>query len=391
MARIRTIKPEFWEHEGVAALPMGARLLFVASWNFADDEGLLRWNAVWLASRAFPYDLDAGLLTVADVQGWMDQLAAANLVLPYQGANRQRYGWIVSFRKHQKINRPSPTRLPVPSIQNVNVKIAYGERDGFLCGLCQQEILPNGRHESVRHSLDHVIPRSQGGTDAPSNLRSVHVGCNKARGDHDDLRGGYDPFKVDVVPDAERPPARTRRSNVVSFSEHAVNGSLAEREREGEGEREVEVPASQGPREAVQPPLLAAVDIPSPSAPARQDPRGSRLAEEWQPTPATMAWSREWAAGHPGLNVTEEWAKFRDYWLSIPGAKGRKVDWDRTWRNWLRTAAERIPRWKQQADGPAPLTNAQKRRKEGLSLLAQLQAREAAERSTASNRRAIEA
>ena len=27
---------------------------------------------------------------------------------------------------------------------------------------------------------------------------------------------------------------------------------------------------------------------------------------------------------------------FRDYWRAVPGAKGRKLDWQATFRNWLR-------------------------------------------------------
>ena len=33
-----------------------------------------------------------------------------------------------------------------------------------------------------------------------------------------------------------------------------------------------------------------------------------------------------------------ELAKFRDYWIAQPGQKGRKKDWQATWRNWLRNA-----------------------------------------------------
>lgn len=29
-------------------------------------------------------------------------------------------------------------------------------------------------------------------------------------------------------------------------------------------------------------------------------------------------------------------SRFRDYWVAQPGAKGRKVDWHATWRNWVR-------------------------------------------------------
>lgn len=36
--------------------------------------------------------------------------------------------------------------------------------------------------------------------------------------------------------------------------------------------------------------------------------------------------------------------KFRDYWVSKPGAAGRKLDWRGTWRNWVRSYLERRPK-----------------------------------------------
>ncbi len=61
MARIRTIKPEFWEDEGVAALSRDARLLWIATWNCADDEGILRWTPDYIKAQVFPYDADVTL------------------------------------------------------------------------------------------------------------------------------------------------------------------------------------------------------------------------------------------------------------------------------------------------------------------------------------------
>ena len=36
-------------------------------------------------------------------------------------------------------------------------------------------------------------------------------------------------------------------------------------------------------------------------------------------------------------DVAEEAEKFRDYWISIAGPRGIKLDWEATWRNWCRT------------------------------------------------------
>ena len=36
------------------------------------------------------------------------------------------------------------------------------------------------------------------------------------------------------------------------------------------------------------------------------------------------------------LNPTVVFDGFRDYWVSVPGQKGVKLDWSATWRNWVR-------------------------------------------------------
>ena len=60
---------------------------------------------------------------------------------------------------------------------------AYNHR---LCGICGYKIL-YGSHESEisqRNSryawnIDHIIPKSRGGTDRISNLQAVHIRCNR--------------------------------------------------------------------------------------------------------------------------------------------------------------------------------------------------------------------
>lgn len=47
---------------------------------------------------------------------------------------------------------------------------------------------------------------------------------------------------------------------------------------------------------------------------------------------------RAWAADHaPDIDLTEATDRFRDYWVAVPGARGLKLDWTATWRNWIRT------------------------------------------------------
>lgn len=66
-----------------------------------------------------------------------------------------------------------------------------------------------------------------------------------------------------------------------------------------------------------------------------RSPKGSRLPADWQPSEEDMQFALK---KRPGLNVKEEADKFRDYWHDVAGAKGCKVGWAATWRNWVRRA-----------------------------------------------------
>ena len=56
MARIRSIKPEFWDSPSTAKASPWARLLFIAMWNWADDYGRGTANLKELEGFAFPHD-----------------------------------------------------------------------------------------------------------------------------------------------------------------------------------------------------------------------------------------------------------------------------------------------------------------------------------------------
>ena len=111
MARIRTIKPEFWSDEVVATLSPWARLLFIGTWNLADDEGRLRWTPDYLNASLFMYDHHS----TAKVRTFMDEVESAGLVVAYVGGKAaQRLAYLPGFLRHQKINRPQPSKLPAP-------------------------------------------------------------------------------------------------------------------------------------------------------------------------------------------------------------------------------------------------------------------------------------
>jgi 5-methylcytosine-specific restriction endonuclease McrA len=67
-------------------------------------------------------------------------------------------------------------------------------RDAFICQLCSEPVDQDADPLSNRYpSLDHIVPRSQGGDDALSNLQTAHRICNSRRRDMSvaEYRGRY--------------------------------------------------------------------------------------------------------------------------------------------------------------------------------------------------------
>ena len=72
--------------------------------------------------------------------------------------------------------------------------------------------------------------------------------------------------------------------------------------------------------------------------PAPKPKRGSRLSDDFELTPEMIDWAIQ---KRPGVDLAEETEKFSNYFQSAPGSKGLKLDWIKTWRNWILTAKEK--------------------------------------------------
>ena len=49
------------------------------------------------------------------------------------------------------------------------------------------------------------------------------------------------------------------------------------------------------------------------------------------------SWREFCAATRPELRPEQVFERFRDYWRGVPGQRGTKLDWEATWRNWVRS------------------------------------------------------
>lgn len=112
MARIRTIKPEFFTSDDIVSMTPLARLFYVSLWCEADREGRLSWNTRTLKRRYLSAD-------DVDIDMLASELTDAGLIEIYEVEGRL-YAEILSFKNHQVINNREaesvlPSRVKVAS------------------------------------------------------------------------------------------------------------------------------------------------------------------------------------------------------------------------------------------------------------------------------------
>ncbi|MFE1198650.1 hypothetical protein ACFW6E_38885 [Streptomyces olivaceoviridis] len=136
MARIRTIKPEAFVSESLAAVTLTAERTFFGLLTQADDQGRHRDHAAIIAGQLWVLRPEH---TPADVEKDLAQLADAGVICRYTGPDDKRYLHVVTWHQHQKINRPSKSRLPACPHHD-----AVGGTPRAGLGLTEAAPLPHG-------------------------------------------------------------------------------------------------------------------------------------------------------------------------------------------------------------------------------------------------------
>lgn len=120
MARIRMIKPEFFDDPDVGELTSDAALFFIGLWTQADREGRLEDDMRRLKARIFPY-------RAVDVEALAVELHGRDMIRRYQDEIGHGYIWVRNFTKHQ---RPHP-KEPASVIPKCDAPAV--ERNGKQC------------------------------------------------------------------------------------------------------------------------------------------------------------------------------------------------------------------------------------------------------------------
>lgn len=108
MARIRTIKPDFFTSEQLSECSPNARLAFIGLWCFADDNGIHPYSAARIKMEVFPSDG----FSRAEVETMVQELIAAGLLDSYT-VGEQAFLRVTGWAKHQRIDQPT-YKFPLP-------------------------------------------------------------------------------------------------------------------------------------------------------------------------------------------------------------------------------------------------------------------------------------
>lgn len=169
MARMRSIKPEFFQDQDLAEeVPnRDARLLYIGLWGLADEHGRLRGDARSIKGQVFAYDDD---LTPAAIDALIDMLARTGRAVRYR-VEKATYLFLPKLADHQRLEpHKVPSRLPAPpdsdSFENFPDESAHGDNEFAL--------------KQAACSKEHVAGSSQQIADESAPLRSVPVDAEQA-------------------------------------------------------------------------------------------------------------------------------------------------------------------------------------------------------------------
>ena len=112
MARIRSVKPEFWVDEKVVDLSPWARLLFIGMWNFADDQGYIDFKPRRIKMQILPGD-------DVDVDALIAELIGSGRIKPYAspvGLVLHIVNW-----HHQRVDKPGKPRFEQSQLTPVDL------------------------------------------------------------------------------------------------------------------------------------------------------------------------------------------------------------------------------------------------------------------------------
>ena len=129
MGRIRTIKPELPHSEKLGSVSRDARLSLILLLTLADDSGRTRGAFAYISGQLFPYDSDAA----EKIGGWLKELDKIGSIVVYEFGG-SKYIEITNWLSHQKIDKPTKSRIPAFDESSPRCRRVFAEHSGTDLG-----------------------------------------------------------------------------------------------------------------------------------------------------------------------------------------------------------------------------------------------------------------
>ena len=201
--RIRCVKPDFWTDSLMVQLPILSRLIFIGTWNVADDHGWIEDDLERLRMLIMPNE------SAETFEPYFDILILCGRIERYQSEDGKAVLRIVNWEKHQRVDHPAKSKLSREGSRKLAIRTAdrqgvamkYGCEPGgtakakcYYCGFegtVHWHKLYSGRPSFwvsfVGLELEHFIPESKDGKGVTNNLVLACRGCNRSKHDRDGL------------------------------------------------------------------------------------------------------------------------------------------------------------------------------------------------------------
>ncbi|WP_406004391.1 hypothetical protein [Streptomyces sp. NBC_00987] len=305
MARIRTIKPDFFTSLTIADLTSEQRLTFIGLWTHVDDEGRCVDDPRLIKAAIWPLD-DRNS---ADIEIDLKALSESSLITRYT-LNRKRYLAVTNWFEHQRINRPTASKLPAPGDGEPSPPNPSPTRGSgtSLNAHGEGSESSNAQQTGTREASNLGAPSNSGGP--------IPFGLENEPSD--------DGLSVDECPVTWDDVEETGHS--MSTHEQLTEHSRQERKGKEQGREQGTGREGAGGR---------ALESANGKLPAVRRPDGLTIIPDDFHLNDTM---RRWVAGtFPSLDADFETKQF----ISHFRAEGRrKRNWHEAWQKWIRDSAQ---------------------------------------------------
>lgn len=162
MARIRTIKPEFFRHEELQAAEVGhpgeyPMMVYAGLWTQCDKQGVFPWKPKILKLDILPF-------LAFDMAKTLELLESIELVYHFE-ADGKEYGCIPTFRSHQRINGEEAKQqprypFPVPPTKEGSTKESGQKQEGSKSEVEERERIERKGKGNGEKGKDAPFPES---------------------------------------------------------------------------------------------------------------------------------------------------------------------------------------------------------------------------------------